>query len=524
MGRDDQAWAVFRCSLLSPVLLEQIPAGQRESYFQELSQQEHLLPNGRRRRISARTLRRWWKKLREQGVQGMFRRPRNDRDRPRKRAQLLERAIQLKREQPRRSDQVINRILLREFGAQVPRSTLYRHLRQQGATRRKLGVSKEPVRCRWTRDHSNALWVGDFEHGPVVLHAGRAVQTHLSAWIDCHSRYVVEARYYIRENLDILIDSLLRAWTHHGASRELYVDNAKIYHAHALVLACTQLNIQLLHRPPRDPAPGGLIERFFGTLQGQFEAEVKATRLLTLADLNQDLQAWLEIAYHRQIHSQTKQTPWERYHAACRFQRHVEPQTVREFFRRSELRTVHPDFSDVRIDNDFYAVDPQLRGDRVVVKFDPFQTDEELQEVELFSPSGTYLGVGKKYHRERGFHTPPSPPPATEPIEPAYLQALRAAQAEAHQQQRASGIDYHTAQRNRTWSLTRFAGRLAKLLGRTGGISSLDPGELETLRLFHEQHPRLNESLLKQAFTQAEPKSIPLILFQLQSLLEKGNV
>ena len=33
--------------------------------------------------------------------------------------------------------------------------------------------------------------------------------------------------------------------TDHGASRELYVDNAKIYHAKALQLACTQLNIQL---------------------------------------------------------------------------------------------------------------------------------------------------------------------------------------------------------------------------------------------------------------------------------------
>ena len=53
--------------------------------------------------------------------------------------------------------------------------------------------------------------------------------THLSAFIDCHSRYVVEARYYLRENLDILIDSLLRAWSVHGASRELYLDNAKIF-------------------------------------------------------------------------------------------------------------------------------------------------------------------------------------------------------------------------------------------------------------------------------------------------------
>ena len=126
------------------------------------------------------------------------------------------------------------------------------------------------------------MWVGDFEHGPVAVHQGRAIKTHLSAWIDCHSRYIVGARYYVRENLDILADSLLRAWGQHGASRELYVDNAKIYHAKALTLACAALNIRLLHRPPRDPPAGGLIERFFRTVQEQLEAEVRAAALLTL--------------------------------------------------------------------------------------------------------------------------------------------------------------------------------------------------------------------------------------------------
>ncbi len=37
MGRNDQDWAVFWCSLLSPVLLGEIPEAQRERYFQELS-------------------------------------------------------------------------------------------------------------------------------------------------------------------------------------------------------------------------------------------------------------------------------------------------------------------------------------------------------------------------------------------------------------------------------------------------------------------------------------------------------
>jgi transposase len=229
MDRDDQAWAVLWCSLLSPLLLGEIPQAEREAYFRSLAAEERLLPNGQRKRVSVRTLRRWWRRLREEGVAGTFRRPRSDRGRPRANQQaLLERAVELKKEQPRRSDVVINRILKQEFGRGVPRSTLYRHLHRAGATRRKLGVSQQKIRCRWTRDQAGALWVGDFEHGPPVVHHGRAVKTYLSAWIDCHSRYVVEARYYLRENLDILVDSLLRAWSQHGASHELYVDNAKI--------------------------------------------------------------------------------------------------------------------------------------------------------------------------------------------------------------------------------------------------------------------------------------------------------
>jgi len=43
-----------------------------------------------------------------------------------------------------------------------------------------------------------------------VLAGDQAVPTHLSAFIDCHSRYVVEARYYLRENLDILLDLLIQ--------------------------------------------------------------------------------------------------------------------------------------------------------------------------------------------------------------------------------------------------------------------------------------------------------------------------
>ena len=47
MGRNDEDWAVFWCSLLSPVLLGEVSERQRERYFQELSREERRLQHDR---------------------------------------------------------------------------------------------------------------------------------------------------------------------------------------------------------------------------------------------------------------------------------------------------------------------------------------------------------------------------------------------------------------------------------------------------------------------------------------------
>ena len=383
-----------------------------------------------------------------------------------------------------------------------------------------LGVTETKIRCRWTRDQSNALWVGDFADGPRVLHQGQAIKSHLSVWIDCHSRYVVEGRYYFRENLDILIDSLLRAWGSQGASRELYLDNAKIYHSRGLRLACTQLNIDLLHRPPRDPSPGGIIERVIQTTQDQFEAEVRAGTILTLSEMNRYYQAWLHADYHQTTHSQTGQTPQTRYQEQTRFRRHVHLSEVREFFHVREKRKVDLEYSDVRVNGQFYAVDLGLRGDWVVVSYDPFST---LEEVRLISLQGVFLGIGTRYERERGAHGQPPPPPAQPPLDHSYLKLLEQQHRAQQQRQAEGGIAYHQAQQRQVWSFPSFAAALAKLLGRQGGASGLSTQEMELLTQVHHRLPQITQRLLEQAFQQAELKTIPVIVFHLQNLLNEGR-
>jgi putative transposase len=280
------------------------------------------------------------------------------------------------------------------------------------------------------------------------------------------------------------------------------------------------LNIKLLHRPPREPQPGGLIERFFQTCQTQFEAEVRASSILTLEELNRVLAAWLAIAYHQEVHSQTGQSPHERYHQSSRLVRQVDVGAVLAFFHRRLERKVDEDFSDVRVGNQFFLVDPKLRNDQVVVQYDAYSP---LEEVQLYSVDGAYLGLGKRYQREKGSHPPTPTPPKAEPITPHYLDVLRAEHEASHEKQRQQGIDFHSARQRNEWSMTSFARAFARLMGRTGGVSALTTQEMDSLAAFHARHDRLTESLLRQAFAQAESTTIPEILFQLQSLLHERN-
>ncbi len=524
MDQNDLAWTAFRASLLASLITGEVASGERAAYFQKLASEERLLPNGKWSKISVRTLRRWYQQLREGGLERLKPQRRSDLGQARRSLQAkVDRAVELKRQQPRRSDQVINRILQSEFGSGLSRSTLYRHLSIRGATRKRLGVDHEKVRCRWTRDVPNALWMGDLSHGPIVLYEGKPCQTYLSAWIDSHSRYVVDARYYLRENLDILVDSLLRAWAKHGSPRELYADNGKIYHSKGLVIACAQLHIAKLHRPPREPEPGGLIERFFQTVQSQFAAEVDASATLTFLQLNQAFEAWLQSAYHRQVHRSTNQSPHGRYFTEQRLVRLVSITEVESFFFQRQVRRVDPTHSDVSIDKRLYQVDTKLRGMKVDVQFNPFRTDpEQPDEVKLYSLQGIYLGIGHRYDRQHGAHgteTAAEPKPM---LDSPYIRALLKDHVQSNEQSRQDGIDYKSAMEHDRLTLPQLGQQFSHHLGRSG-LSSLTQDELDALEAFYRNYPQVRSWQVRRAFEQAAGGGFVSTLWHLEQIASKNE-
>ena len=512
MNAKQEEEAVFWCGLLTSVLFEKLEKGEERQRLRELAQEEVVFPGGGKRKPSLSTLKRKLKQYRGGGFNALGRKARSDRGASRAvPGEVIATAIAAKKEQPRRSAVMLNLILAQHHGQTVARSTLYRHLKEAGATRLKLGVTQEKVRKRWTCEHTHDMWAGDFEYGPYVLVDGQSVQSYLSAFIDVCSRYIVAARYYVRQDFDVLSDTLIRGFEVHGVPQKVYLDNGKVYHAQALKRACYRLGTGLLHRPVGDPATGGIIERFFETAQSQFEAEVRAGDLLGLERLNEAFAAWLEVVHHQTANSETGQSPRQRYDQRLIAIRQADLAAVAESFLQQEERTVDKTFSDIRLDNRFYKVDPKLRGDRLRVRYD---LRGPVEEILLYSLKDAYLGKGLVHQREEGQN------PAPEPRRAAPRFDLLGLLIDKHRHQLAAeigGLDYSVMQRPRRWSFDAFAACLADLLGRPGGLSAFNAEELDALSKVHARQPNLTRTLLKKAVAQAERPTLPAIVYALQN-------
>ena len=85
---------------VEPRAAGEIPERRRERYFQQLSQEERLLPDGRRKRLSARTLRRQWRRLKDEGVPDCIAGDVATGAGRKKHSDLLDRAVVLERSSP----------------------------------------------------------------------------------------------------------------------------------------------------------------------------------------------------------------------------------------------------------------------------------------------------------------------------------------------------------------------------------------------------------------------------------------
>jgi hypothetical protein len=261
---------------------------------------------------------------------------------------------------------------------------------------------------------------------PDAERPGKYRRTALFCFVDDYSRLIPYGEFFLEESLPRLERVLKVAIMRRGVPERLYVDNGKVYVSTQLAAACATLGVRQIHSTPYTPNTRGKIERFFGTVRSQFLPEVEAAKLTTLEDLNASFQAWVEVVYHKTVHSETGQAPLERFqqNLAQITVRQADPRQLREAFLWREKRTVIRTAT-LSLQGNRYSVDPLLVGQQVELRFDPF----ELSEVEVWQNSRFFAHAQVvKLERERHLALDRIPPPTQEakPEHVDFLAALRA--------------------------------------------------------------------------------------------------
>ena len=297
---------LFRYALIRDAADPALSSRERGRLVRAIAEREHLGPDGRLVRVTRVTLDRWLRAYRHGGFEALVPRPRLT---PlRTPAGMLELAFKLKRERPERTAAQVHEIMLATVGDGVPGlRTLQTHLARQGLNVRADGRRPGKVYGRFEASERNQLWTGDGLHGPI-LDGSAARRAVLLAFIDDHSRLLVGlAVGHRRGRVPVGGRAPHRADDPRGSRSRCWSIAGRRSCSSQLLRACAVLGVKLIHASPRAATTKGKIERFFRTVRDQFLVEIDDG--VELAELNRLFSAWLEVVYHRRVHSETQTHP-----------------------------------------------------------------------------------------------------------------------------------------------------------------------------------------------------------------------
>lgn len=257
-----QEVANFRYGLIAEVISRsELDPGEQKEILLDVASKHYDIPHSTKTTVSLRTLERYLATYRKEGIEGL--KPTKPGPRfgqiP---AEYIEKAIDLRRENPRRSiDRII--FMLEESGEVPPgvlkRSTVYDHCAKHGLTR-VAETKKKKKFHRFSAEHRNERWQGDVCHLLYLPHPSdpkTKKKVYLVAWIDDYSRLVVHAQIYWHERLPMLEDSLKKAIIRYGIPEQIYVDNGQIYSSLHFEAICGRLGTKLSHSRPYRPQGRG---------------------------------------------------------------------------------------------------------------------------------------------------------------------------------------------------------------------------------------------------------------------------
>lgn len=257
-------------------------------------------------------------------------------------------------------------------------STIYRHFARLGLDKRTMKALQNLVTSGPTKAFefafSNQLWMTDAMTGPALRNGKDPVQkTCLLAFIDDCSRVCPHGQYYPAERLEYFLDCFKQALRSRGVPEKLYTDNGKIFTSRHVQTICAALSIGLIHAKPYHAWSKGKIERWFLTVQTDFEQRLVFDPVTRIEDLNSRFWQWLNAEYHQRKHGALDgQDPADRFRErAGRLKCIDDDVDLDGLFLARTTRRVRLDAT-ISLDGKTFEVPVALRGRDVEVRYDPF--------------------------------------------------------------------------------------------------------------------------------------------------------
>jgi putative transposase len=378
--------ALFRYQVISGYLAADPPRGKRRELLEQLAGRPWMLEGGGIATVKSETIRYWLRIYRVGGFDALKDKPRSDRGIRAIPQDIMDQACKLKLQVPERSIERIIHIM-EDMELTPPgllrKSTLHRALQARGLSKRKLVLPDLKDLDRFQADYANDLWQADMLQGPWLPDPekpGKMRRAYLYAFLDDASRLLLYGRFFFKGDLPSLELVLKRALQRYGKPGRLYYDNAWVFRAIHMKILCAELGIHKpIHSKPYRPQGHGKIEAFNRFCTSNFIAEVKASTIRTLNQLNEAFFAWVDEEYNTRKHSEIGMSPKKRWLRDSSRIEYLDEEKIRVAFLWRELRT--PDKAAViKLFRRSYKVSVTLAKRKVEVRYDP----ENLDHIEIY--------------------------------------------------------------------------------------------------------------------------------------------
>lgn len=396
MSDTERSDALERFQIIRPFLEEEVSLSQ-------IAREHGML---------LRTAQRWVRRYRMEGIAGLARRGRDDKDQPRRAPSLCQVIEGLALRKPRLSAAAIHRKAIEaaaKLGEEPPSySLVYRLIRRMDPAL--LTMAHEGTKAyeerfdlihRREAESPNAIWQADHTELDMLVkdEDGKPRRPWLTIVLDDYSRAV--AGYLLSFSAPSAIQTALAlrqaiwrksqpGWHVCGIPQILYTDHGSDFTSRHLEQAAADLKMRLIFSTAGKPRGRGKIERFFESLSqvflcrlpGYARSEADRCAVLTLRQLAQELERYLIGEYLVTPHSSTGQAPQARWEAGA-FLPHM-PESLEQLdlllLTVPKTRRVQQD--GIRFMGMRY-IDPTLAayiGEEVMLRYDP----RDMAEVRVF--------------------------------------------------------------------------------------------------------------------------------------------